>query len=148
MWSAYLNGAWHPVGTDEALVQLAQSGQLRRESLVHLSSLPNAGRAGDVRFLESIFGPAPVVHELARSARNWGIGGILCGVAAPIALFIGLRAWAQIRKSPGKYSNVSDAILAVVLGGFGVLMVLLGLAGFVLGATAASAPVTRHATHS
>jgi len=59
---------------------------------------------------------------------------------------MGLRAWAEIRKSPAKYSNVSDAILAVVLGAFGVLMLLLGFAGFVLGATAERAPAMRHAT--
>jgi hypothetical protein len=137
MWSAFFNGAWHPVGPDEALVQLAQSGQLRRDSLVHHSSFANAGLAGDVRFLDAIFGPAPVVHEMARSARNWGLGSLLCGAAAPIALFMGLRAWAEIRKAPSRYSNVSDAILAVALGGVQILLVLLGLAAFIVGAAAA-----------
>lgn len=135
MWSAQIDGVWHEVGSDEALVEWARAGRLRRESVVHHSSLAHAGRAGDVRFLDPIFGPPPVIHEMARSARNWGIGGIFCGVAAPVATFMGLRAWMQIRKAPSKYSNSADAILGVLLGGVVMFLLLIGLAGvFIRGA--------------
>jgi hypothetical protein len=49
MCSAYRNRSWHPVGHDEAPVQLIRSGHLRCESPVHHSLLPNPVRAGSLR---------------------------------------------------------------------------------------------------
>jgi hypothetical protein len=148
MWSVYVNGAWCQVGTDEALTDWARVGRLRRETPVHHSSLSTTGLAGQVQFLEPIFGPAPIVHEMAQSARNWGIGALFCGVAAPIALFMGLRARAEIRETPSKFSNASDATLAIILGSLGVVLVLIGFAGFVVSSAAAppSGPATRTVT--
>ena len=132
MWSAQVNGNWSPVGTDEDLTQWAQSGRLRRDTLVHHSALAYPGRAEQVAFLSPIFGPAPVPNELARSARNWGIGAIFCGIAAPIALFMGLSARSEIQREPEKYSNAGDATLAIFLGGGAILMMILGFFGAVM----------------
>jgi hypothetical protein len=63
------------------------------------------------------------------------------GIAAPIALFMGLRARAEIREAPSKFSNASDATLGIFLGALGVVLVLIGFAGWVVGnATAPQSP--------
>jgi len=132
MWSANVNGSWLQVGTDADLVEWARTGRLRRDSPVHHSSLPTSGLAGQVHLLEPYFGPPPAVHDLARTALHWGFGSFLCGIAAPMALFLGLRARSEIRAAPGRYTNAGDATAAIIIGsimlgimfcscGFGVL---------------------------
>jgi len=104
---------------------------------VHHSSSPDAGVAGQVPFLAQIFGQnfaqMPIIHPMAQSARNWGFGALFCGFAAPIALIMGLRANAEIRESPGRYSNGSDAIVAIAIGAISLILMIVGIVGAAVG---------------
>jgi hypothetical protein len=121
MWSVFANGSWHSVGDEAALVERARSGGLQPDSIVHHSSEPSPAAASQVGFLRPIFA-VTMRNEQAHIARAWGIGSLFCGFAAPFAVIHGIIGYRQIKASPGRYANLSDAKIGMGLGGLSVLL--------------------------
>jgi hypothetical protein len=55
------------------------------------------------------------------------LGIVLCGLLAPIALFMGLSAKRRIRESGGYLGGDGQATAGVVLGAIGTAFIVLGL---------------------
>jgi hypothetical protein len=121
MWSVLVNGSWQPVGDGAALVERARSGELRPDSIVHYSSELSPAAASDVGFLRPIFA-VTMRNEQAYIARAWGFVSLFCGFGAPFAIIHGIIGYRQIKASPGRYANLSDAKIGIGLGAVSVLL--------------------------
>jgi hypothetical protein len=72
--------------------------------------------------------PPPQDDSGATASMVLGILGlVLCGLLAPIALFMGLSAKRRIRESGGYISGEGQATAGVILGAIGTAFIVLGL---------------------
>ncbi|MFL6052968.1 MAG: DUF4190 domain-containing protein [Actinoallomurus sp.] len=67
------------------------------------------------------------------------LGLVLCGLLAPIALFMGLSAKRRIRESGGYIGGDGQATAGVILGAIGTALIVLGLVFFAVILIAAAA---------
>jgi hypothetical protein len=73
-------------------------------------------------------GPSPEVPEVIIIALVFGLGGLLFSPLAVPAVFLALKGRRQIKAEPGKYGGEDLAIVALVLGIVGCVILLISLA--------------------
>lgn len=74
--------------------------------------------------------PLPYAGPMAKAetALIFGIIGMCTGVTGVFALVFGIISLTEMRRNPGRYTNESSAIWAIVLGAFGTIAFTVGMA--------------------
>jgi hypothetical protein len=77
--------------------------------------------------------PPQEENSNAKLSMILSLCGLLCGVCAIAGLIVGLKAQAEMRMFPGRYSNASQAQIGVIVGGILCGITALGVVAALVG---------------